>query len=170
MFRLHLDAATNPLDLRLGARLRWFSLVSGSPKLERRRPRRSAVGFEALETSAVPALLLVRPPEVRARINGLPAPRLALLRAGDLFSLEAGPLLTVELEPLPTRAALGPARCPLCRDTVQPGQQRLTCPCGCALHAADDLNCAAMVSACPACGAALEHSPEEVGVEGEVPQ
>ena len=143
-FELRLRDAT---PLTVAGRLRWCSVPrNGAPRLTRTRPRRAAVGLESVEVTGAPALLLVRPPSVRAHVNGLPAPRLAVLRPGDLLAVGAGPLLEVVLRATAPPAA--DAACAVCREPIPRGLAR-TCTCGAAVHAAE---CADLVPDCPACG------------------
>ena len=108
-----------------------------------------------------PRLLLASSPQCRASINGLPAPRLALLTEGDRFHFDAGPAFRVALF---HRPRLGPAPaeivgvpCPICTLALAEGDRCFVCPCGTPLHAAEDessegaLACVKMVTHCPHC-------------------
>ena len=108
-----------------------------------------------------PCLLLASSPQCRASINGLPAPRLALLSEGDRFHFDAGPAFRVALF---HRPRLGPApaevigvSCPVCTLALTEGDRCLVCSCGTPLHAAEDesregaLACVRVVTLCPHC-------------------
>lgn len=108
-----------------------------------------------------PRLLLASPPGFRSLINGLPAPRLALLSEGDRFQFDAGPSFQVALFFRPRLGAapleVAGMPCPVCTIALAEGERCLVCPCGTPLHAALDesvegaLACARMISQCPAC-------------------
>lgn len=156
---LHLDDAR---PLTIAARLRWLSIPKdGAPTLSRRRPRRAAVGLEATDVAGGPALLLLRPADVSARVNGLPAPRLALLRPGDLLSVGTGPLLEVGVASRPAPATTA-ATCAVCREALDDDHARHACGCGRAFHTGPDLDCDGLLAACPGCGAELA-TPEGEG-------
>lgn len=108
-----------------------------------------------------PRLLIAAPARVRASINGLPAPRLALLSEGDRFQFDAGPSFRVALFYRPRLGAASAevigVSCPVCTIALAEGDRCLVCPCGTPLHAApaeaveNALDCARLVSQCPVC-------------------
>jgi hypothetical protein len=110
-----------------------------------------------------PQLLLLSPPGARVRVNGQPAPRVALLNVKDQVQLGGGPTLHVtayhaaRVGPTP-EGALG-QECPVCRVPLA-ATTVYVCPgCGAALHCEgeekgpDRLECARLSSECPACRA-----------------
>lgn len=123
-----------------------------------------------------PRLLLASPAACRARVNGLPAPRLILLAEGDRFHFDAGPAFRVALfhRPRlgPSPAELAGVPCPICTLALAEGDRCLVCPCGTPLHAAEDesregaLACAKMITHCPHC----RHPVRLVPAYGELSQ
>ena len=115
-----------------------------------------------------PHLLLLSHGALAPRVNGLPAPPLALLRERDEVLLGNGYSLHVTLY---TKPLIGPPPphvvgkdCPLCRSPFTPEQTTYTCyRCGSVLHhvpdaAADDAAtppCAGGVATCPVCSVAI---------------
>ena len=109
-----------------------------------------------------PRLLLASPARFRASLNGMPAPRLALLSEGDRFHFDTGPAFRVALF---HRPRLGPApvevigvACPVCTLPLAEGARCYVCSaCGTPFHAAEDetlkdaLSCAKMISHCSSC-------------------
>ena len=133
------------------------SFSSASGHLSGRAPRLEAL----LARPSEPRLLLTSSPECRTSINGVPAPRLALLSEGDRFHFDVSPAFRVALF---RRPRLGPApaevvgiSCPVCTLPLAEEDRCLVCACGTPLHAAEDesredaLSCVRMVTHCPHC-------------------
>ncbi len=110
-----------------------------------------------------PLLLLLSAAGARVRVNGQPAPPVALLGVKDQVQVGGGPLLHVTAY---HAARVGPApegllgrECPVCRVPLA-ATTVYVCPgCGAALHCEgeekgpDRLECARLSSECPACRA-----------------
>lgn len=107
-----------------------------------------------------PQLFVLVPSHADARINGQPAPRLALLKEKDVFTCGRHVILHVTLY---HHASLGSPRpeligkeCPVCRVPFTAETTVFACSCGAALHheASDPqgLKCATMRGDCPSCG------------------
>jgi len=115
----------------------------------------------------------------RVRVNGAPAPAVAILREGDeLRVADASGAESVCLVALYHRPSIGPASaeeagrtCPVCRTPIVLDKVRYACTCGALLHcessageersetdlapADDRLECARVYSECPACYAPI---------------
>src|SRR5262245_30811919 len=159
----HAPPANQPLILDPGpARLGCDE--SGAPSLFHTPASSSDPGprFEAITgPGAQPRLLLVAEPKHPARVNGLRAPRVTLLRAGDRLHFDGTASFRVaiyhrpRLGPVP--AELVGVACPICTIPLAEGDQCLVCRCGAPFHAAADdsregaLACARMTAECPRC-------------------
>ena len=122
---------------------------------------RRALRFEAALVEGSPALIMITPPELRARVNAMPAARVGVLRVGDQVQVE-GATLHVTLhrvgEPrAPSAEELG-ARCDICLVDVVEDTLIIRHECGALLHAEDEsvpiesrLECARLGS-CQKCG------------------
>jgi len=152
-----------PLVIPSGvSRLVWMNPAQVSLQSTTARPCDSNPLLEPLLSRPnEPRLLVACAPQRRASINGVPAPRLALLTEGDRFHFDAGPAFRVALFHRPRRAA-APAEvigvtCPVCTLALAEGDRCLVCACGTPLHAAEDasrdgaLCCVKMISHCPHC-------------------
>ena len=130
-----------------------------------------ALCFEPVRVARRPALLVVTPLSVdRLRINGRPAPRVALLRAGDQLHLDGSCALHVvrkrKLEVVTPPSDLVGRTCGYCRVPFVHETTIVTCECGVPLHLelppkpeGERLECARL-SACPEC---REKVPSEAG-------
>jgi hypothetical protein len=138
--------------------------AAGPPRLLAQAP---AQGEPAFAVEAVggrqPQLLLLSPAGARVRINGQPAPRVALLSIKDQVQLDGGPVLHVTAY---HAARVGPTpddqlgqECPVCRAPLA-ATTVYVCPgCRTALHCEGEdkgperLECARLTSECPTCRA-----------------
>jgi hypothetical protein len=127
--------------------------------------RSVALRFEALAVEHSDALLMLAPPRLDVRVNGLPAPRITVLEVADQVQL-AGAVLHV------TRyqsSATGPPapehigrRCPICSVEIDADTRVHVHACGALLHAeepgskpeADLLQCA-QLGTCPDCDSSV---------------
>jgi hypothetical protein len=146
-------------------------LVDGEPHLAH------ALRFEPVRAARRPALLMVTPTGVgRLRINGRPAPRVALLRAGDQLHLDGSMALHVvlkrKLEVVKPPSELVGRPCGYCRVPFTEETTIVVCECGVPLHfegppkpEGERLECA-QLAACPECQTEL---PCEAG-ELELPE
>ena len=136
---------------------------------ESRAPRREpSLLFEPVRVGSRRRLLLLTPNSVGLRINGFPAPRVALLRVGDELTLDATTSLRVgEYRCLslarPSGDVVGQL-CGGCRTPVAAEMFAYLCDCGVLLHCErppkpDRLECALLASECPSCRDKLP-SPE----------
>lgn len=120
------------------------------------------------------ALLAAVPESLGARLNGLPAPPLALLQPGDRLEVPGGPVLHLllhvrpEIGP-PPPAAVGTA-CPVCRTPVTAETRVYLCRCGAAIHAedasrpaAERLECALLSTLCAACQQPIHRQEITIG-------
>jgi hypothetical protein len=143
-----------------------FLVISGSGAMLGDRTA-AVAALEPIRHDGQTYLALTALGECSTRINGIPAPRSAVLRAGDRVLFEPDVALTVMLY---HRPYVGPPDtehvgqvCPLCRVAIAPETTIALCPaCGAALHcegeevdAENRLECARLGSGCPRCGAAL---------------
>jgi hypothetical protein len=116
-----------------------------------------------------PRLLLITDSHQPARVNGLRAPRVSLLSAGDRLRFDGSSSFQVAIY---YRPQLGPVpvdfigvSCPICTIPLAEGELCLICRCGAPFHAADDesvegaLACARMATECPRCLASLQTRP-----------
>ena len=117
-----------------------------------------------------PRLLLASPARFRASVNGMPAPRLALLSEGDRFHFNTGPAFRVALF---HRPHLGPTPvdvigvgCPVCTLPLTAADRCFVCStCRTPFHAAEDetlegaLSCAKMISHCGSCQQPIRLAP-----------
>jgi hypothetical protein len=99
-----------------------------------------------------PRLLMVQPELGRALVNGLPAPRVAVLKEKDIvcWNDEVSFHVTIFHRPKigdPAPEAQG-RECPVCRVPIEEKSRIYTCPCGVTYHCEDDrpdgLECAAL--------------------------
>jgi hypothetical protein len=138
--------------------------ASGPPRLLAKAPAKGepACALEAVG-GARPQLLLLSPGDARVRVNGQPAPPVALLGVKDQVQLGGGPLLHVTAYHAarvgPTPADQVGRECPVCRAPLA-ATTVYVCPgCGTALHCEvedkgpDRLECARLTSECPTCRA-----------------
>jgi hypothetical protein len=105
-----------------------------------------------------PQMILISPPNRRARVNGTFAPRAALVREKDVIHLDDGPALhvTVYNRPRvePVSNGLAGKDCPVCRTTLS--GTVYVCPCGTSIHVRSEakpgeqpLECIKVISECP---------------------
>jgi hypothetical protein len=112
--------------------------------------------------SLLPRLLAVAPEGSAVRINGLPAARLSLLRAGDRLQWRHDRIVHVALfnhEPTQHAGAHRAGKpCGICRATFAADALCYACVCGAAYHfdPAGPLNCAAMLTECSVCGRGIQ--------------
>jgi hypothetical protein len=116
-----------------------------------------------------PRLLLVAPAQHSARINGLTAPRVALLAEGDNFYFDDSIVFRVAIYHRPRLGPVPPelvgVACSICTIALAAGDHCLICGCGSPLHAAADptneqeLDCARMASECNHCQRSLRLTP-----------
>jgi hypothetical protein len=114
-----------------------------------------------------PQLFMHVPASAHARINGQPAPRLALLNEKDTLTCGDRIILHVTVY---NHSALGKPQpiligkeCPVCRVPFTTETTVFTCTCGTALHQetdkAEGLQCASMRSDCPSCNRPIVLAP-----------
>lgn len=116
--------------------------------------------FEAVKVDGRPSLLVEQRGEAELSVNGLDAPPIAVLRAGDVVRLgSTSPAYEVVFK---SRAWVGMATadmtgktCAFCRTAVQ-GHRVVVCGCGAILHhdqpaTAERLECASLSRVCPSC-------------------
>ena len=127
--------------------------------------RPNALRFEALECDRSNALLMIAPRGLDARVNGLPAPRVAILEVADQVQVAGGVLHVTRYR---TAGAGPPAaehlgrRCPVCGVEIDATTRVAIHDCGAVLHAeepgskpdADLLQCAQLT--CPDCAKPVE--------------
>jgi len=134
-----------------------------------------ALRFETLSSERGGALLMIVPRGLDVRINGLPAPRVALLAVADQVQVARAVLhVTRERDAEARRPApeqLG-RRCPVCSVAIESDTRIVVHECGALLHAeqtgdrpeADLLRCSSLT--CPDCdkpveiGTGLVYEPE----------
>jgi hypothetical protein len=155
------------VDVPVG--LSYLSAVAGCPKLAADMPPSMKAVFvlETVTRLHQPQLLLISPANLRARVNGQPAPRVAVLRVKDQIQVRPDYLLHVTLY---NRPVIGPPpatavgkECPICRGRLTADTTVYLCP-GCAtfVHCEGEekggerLECVHLSSNCPVCGAAVE--------------
>ena len=167
----HSPPANQPLILGPGP-ARLGRDESGAPSLFHTPASSPDPGprFESITgPDAQPRLLLVTEPKHPARVNGLRAPRVTLLRAGDRLHFDGTTSFRVAIY---YRPRLGPVpaeivgvACPICTIPLAEGDQCLLCRCGAPFHAAADdsregaLACALMAGECPRCLLPLQTVP-----------
>ncbi|MHC5211187.1 MAG: hypothetical protein ACYTG2_10755 [Planctomycetota bacterium] len=164
---------TDESELVVPAARSWLAparKAGASPRIVRRaqRANRAAIALEELDVGGRPALLAAFPRRTRARLNGAPAPRLALLRAGDTLLLPGGASLRLALWCSPRKGPPAPEQvgqaCAVCRVAFTPESTVLACAvCGAVLHedsvgaaGADRLDCASYAGSCPQCTRPLQ--------------
>lgn len=107
-----------------------------------------------------PRLLLISPERHRARVNGQPAPRVAVLKEKDYFQLDEAIAFHVSIFNQPNIGQPGAEvigkECLICRVPFTPESVCYTCAsCGRAMHCEDEgpdrLECARLSQECPAC-------------------
>jgi hypothetical protein len=159
-----LDVPSAPLALDL--------LVPGGAPLPLDCPSlpASCLLLEAiLNPQRQPRLLLRQPDGADIHVNGLPIPRLAVVKARDVVTWpRAGTFyVTVYSHPdvgLPGAGEVGRRLCPVCRVAFQADSRIYRCPCGAAFHCEDEreegLECATLrrATGC-ACGRAIALEP-----------
>lgn len=143
--------------------------AGGPPRMTSDRPPRGSrfVALEPLRQQDGRSRLIMRQDGAQARINGLPAPCIAVLRRGDQLQIDDEHLLHVALyvRPYfgePTAEHVG-QKCPFCKSAIQAGQRIYLCPhCGTAMHCQEDevaerdrLRCAMLATECRHCAAAV---------------
>ncbi|MBP8260181.1 MAG: hypothetical protein KA118_11020 [Verrucomicrobia bacterium] len=120
----------------------------------------AGVRIEPFVNPARQLRLLARFPEGAApRVNGEPAPRLAVLAPGDIFRWAGGGSFRLALYVRPavglTPGAVIGKSCPVCRMPLAAGSTCYTCICGVAMHCERDseagLSCAPLSRECPVC-------------------
>jgi hypothetical protein len=157
--------AAELLDLQIGAGVCALDVdsVAGVPRLEASRrdrlPSPRALQLEAVSVERGPALLVITPPEVEVRVNGGPAPRVAVLEVGDQVQLEETLLHVTRFrhfEVGPPSTELVGRKCGVCLMTIDEHTQVYVHDCGQVLHlepeskpAEERLECALM--GCPTC-------------------
>jgi hypothetical protein len=162
------------LNLEFGDRVKFPSVIR---LLDCESHLAPALSFEPVHVARRPALLVVTPPSVdRLRINGRPAPRVALLRAGDQLHLDGSCALHVvrkrRLAVVTPPTELVGRPCGYCRVPLAPETTIAICDCGVPLHLeqppkpeSERLECARL-TACPEC---RQKFPSEAG-ELELPE
>ena len=139
-----------------------YANAAGRPRLLAEAPAKGepACAVEAV-TGRQPQLLLLSPPGARVRVNGQPAPRVALLSIKEQVQLGSGPALHVtayhaaRVRPTPDDR-LG-QECPVCRAPLAATTVYVCPDCRTALHCEaedkgpDRLECARLTSECPTC-------------------
>ena len=164
---------TEPLIIPRGvSRLVWAQNGPAQLRMANAQEDKTAPLLECLEhrpRPSLPRLLLVSPPQSGARVNGLPAPPLAILAEGDRFSFDDSCHFRLaifhrpRLGPVPDELAGVP--CPICTIPLQKGDRSLVCFCGAPMHLAEDeeregaLACAKMAAECPRCGQPTQTVP-----------
>ena len=161
------------------------SLLSSTPDgprllpLDRREPDDGAYVLEPMRGQQRPLLTLLAPRGAGAvRVNGLPAPTVALLEPGDQVQLRGDVVLHVSLFRRPFVGAAGETHrdktCPVCRTRVAEADVVYECAnCATVLHlesrppdGQDPLECALVGTTCPSCGWEIDltegfsHHPE----------
>lgn len=153
----------NPAPLEVPAGVSFLANpLEEIPYISVEEPAGLACALEPVQVSGQPRLLLLSPPELRVRVNGQPAPRVALLSLRDQVQLAGGPLLHVTIHQSlhvgpPPAESLG-KECPVCRDILTAERIVYVCPsCGTAIHSEGEngLDCINIGSECPACPTAL---------------
>lgn len=123
----------------------------------------AGVRLEPIEVEGVETLLVAAPRRLRVRVNGLPAPAIALLRVGDQLRIGTWPVLHVSAY---RRARIEPAsgellgrNCGLCRTALTEGTTVVVHECGVSFHldaptggGGEPLSCATIAGDCPSCG------------------
>jgi len=114
-------------------------------------------------------LLLVTEPTRPARVNGLRAPRVTLLNAGDRLHFDDSCTFRVAIYYRPrleiVSSTLSGIACPICTIPLKEGDHCFLCPCGTPLHLAEDesaeqaLACARMAVECPRCLRPIQMTP-----------
>lgn len=115
-------------------------------------------------------LFVTFPSGVEGRVNGLPAPRHALLSPGDCVRWMDGAAFHVTILNRPQVGPPTPEQigkpCPVCRVPLRSRTVCYTCACGAALHhesgAPEALDCAQSSSICPRCQRPIVHQPAYV--------
>jgi len=161
-----LDAAALP-DLAFADEVLAFDVATlrDDPKLYVVQPdaaeRPNALRFEALQAERGDLLLMATPRGLDARINGLPAPRIAILDVADQVQVADGVLHVTRYRTpwvgTPAAEHLG-RRCPVCSVEIEADTRVSLHDCGAVLHAeepgdkpdADLLQCVQLGS-CPDC-------------------
>ena len=145
----HLDPAADTLEVAHGS------------------PQGPAFVLEPVEASGRRRLLLLAPPGLRARRNGLPVPAVALLDVGDQLQLDARAVLHVtelrEGGAVPPPSSLVGQPCGVCRLPLLADTTVVICGCGLPLHlegppkpVEDRLQCGLLAGGeCPSCTAPI---------------
>jgi hypothetical protein len=152
------------VDVPVGRGVRTLDVerFAAQPRLGAARGKASAraLRFEAVNFEGRPALLMLVPPGIPVRVNGQPAPRIAVLGVGDQVQLDDA-VLHVSRRREPRAAAPSPELlgrlCGVCRVALTVDTQILVHDCGTALHLeadskpeAERLQCA-LLGNCPVC-------------------
>ena len=143
----------------------WLWPCAGEPpKVAEAKPPgvKGAVLMEQVPLRRQPRLLVVRAGAGRAHVNGLPAPRFALLKEKDTLRLDEDCVLHVAVFNQPSIGLASAERvgkeCPVCRVPFLATSKCYVCACGTVMHCEDggnddSLQCAQLRarSGCPAC-------------------
>ncbi len=170
--RAESDAAGEYALLEVPDHIAYLTAPNGRAAAFRRhyQRREPSLLFEPILVRRRPSLLVMTPNNVGMRINGLPAPRMALLRVGDELALDATTFLRIgEYRRMsfdkPPGDVVG-QRCGGCRTPVAADALVYSCDCGELLHFEqppkpedERLECALVASQCPSCRDELP-SPE----------
>lgn len=136
--------------------------LTASPSRPRDASARTRLRFEEIRLERRPALLMLTPPSLSLRVNGLPAPRPAVLEVGDQILTDRA-VLHVSRYRSPALgappAALVGRECPVCRTAVAADSRVLVHECGEPIHLEPEsvpeerrLECASLGD-CPSCNA-----------------
>jgi hypothetical protein len=135
------------------------------PRIASKRPSKGMphLMVEPVRRGLQQQLVVVNPSGAKVRVNGMPAPRVAIL--GEKDQLQVGPACVlhvtiyndVTVKPASEAAAGEP--CPICRVPIDAGTTVYTCPgCGAYLHCEGEekpegerLECARTSTQCPTC-------------------
>jgi hypothetical protein len=151
-----------------------------------------AVLVEPVEVEGLPVLLLLLPPATVARVNGVPALRVELLRGGDRMLVDGRLAFRVALLHGGRRVAAGPEHlsrtCAVCRGAFTAGMEIYACRCGVLMHCEPEeacggtnedarhagrqsgrLSCAFLRPDCPGCGCAVAPAEPSGAGEGDLP-
>lgn len=134
------------------------------PHLERGAPPigKHTVQFEPVNVGGRERVLMSGTGGLGLRVNGLPAPPLAVLSIRDEIRIGPATVLHLTVYRKPDVGSVPPDRvgekCPTCRTPVSAGDTVYTCLCGQILHlqgeevpAEERLACARTVKSCPGC-------------------
>jgi hypothetical protein len=137
-----------------------MSSVAGGTRAQcRNRSSTDATLEPFINSHRQPRILATFPANSRPHLNGEPAPRIVVLRAGDQIQWEEGVAFQVAIYNRPHLGPPPPALvnkpCPVCRVPLAAMSTCILCSCGVALHCEADeesgLQCAQLRRSCPVC-------------------